>query len=101
MLALTNCEVEDACIPAVNHSGVEVDWTATPKLVLVVVNGHATPAVGHVVRQESPIKQNTVAEIAVDEAFGNVDAVVLVAVKYDPLICAADCADNGCRTLLP
>ena len=51
----------------------------------VVVNGNAPPADGHVVRQ-SVVRQIVVAESAVVEAYGNVEAVVEVAVKYGALV---------------
>src|SRR3990167_4519099 len=61
--------VELAIIPAVSHRGVEVDCTATPKLVSGVKGHEPLPLVGHVVRQISPMKQNTEAERLVVLAF--------------------------------
>src|ERR1051325_11480309 len=43
IFALRNWLVEEANRPFLNHSGVVVDCTATPKFVSVVVNAHGAP----------------------------------------------------------
>ena len=49
-----NCEVDDACRPAVNHIGVEVELASAPKLVVGVHENVPPPPVPHEVDVTEP-----------------------------------------------